>query len=76
MTLAAAPPEAPRLRSSSTRPPWPLVVLGAVIAAGALVPIGYVLWYAVGTNQTAVWLMDGTQLLTPGPLILGPYDGG
>jgi hypothetical protein len=35
-----------------------------------------VLWYAVGTNQAAVWLMDGTQLLAPGPVILGPYDGG
>ncbi|WP_437708475.1 VCBS repeat-containing protein [Sorangium sp. So ce448] len=35
-----------------------------------------VLWYAVGTNQAAVWLMDGTQLLAPGPVILGPHDGG
>ncbi|WP_437911043.1 hypothetical protein WME95_30120 [Sorangium sp. So ce327] len=35
-----------------------------------------VLWYAVGTNQAAVGLMDGTQLLAPGPVILGPHDGG
>ncbi|WP_437765997.1 VCBS repeat-containing protein [Sorangium sp. So ce281] len=35
-----------------------------------------VLWYTVGTNQAAVWLMDGPQLLAPGPVILGPYDGG
>ncbi|WP_437913743.1 VCBS repeat-containing protein [Sorangium sp. So ce302] len=35
-----------------------------------------VLWYAKGTNQAAVWLMDGTQLLAPGPVFPGPYDGG
>ncbi|WP_438008937.1 VCBS repeat-containing protein [Sorangium sp. So ce321] len=35
-----------------------------------------VLWYAAGTNQAAVWLMEGTHLLAPGPVILGPYDGG
>jgi hypothetical protein len=38
--------------------------------------LGDVLWYAVGTNQTAVWLMEGTQLIAPGPVVLGPYDGG
>ncbi|WP_437308834.1 FG-GAP repeat domain-containing protein [Sorangium sp. So ce388] len=35
-----------------------------------------VLWYAAGTNQAAVWLIEGTHLLAPGPVILGPYDGG
>ncbi|XYI02422.1 hypothetical protein ACMHYB_22770 [Sorangium sp. So ce1128] len=35
-----------------------------------------VLWYAAGTNQAAVWLMDGPQLLAPGPVILGPNDRG
>ena len=35
-----------------------------------------VLWYAKGTNQAAVWLMDGTYVLAPGPVFLGPYDGG
>ncbi|WP_437510982.1 FG-GAP repeat domain-containing protein [Sorangium sp. So ce1099] len=38
--------------------------------------LGDVLWYAIGTNQAAVWLMEGTHLLAPGPVILGPYDGG
>ncbi|WP_437678877.1 FG-GAP repeat domain-containing protein [Sorangium sp. So ce131] len=37
--------------------------------------MGDVLWYAAGTDQAAVWLMDGTQLLAPGPVILGPLDG-
>ncbi|HTN89418.1 MAG TPA: VCBS repeat-containing protein [Sorangium sp.] len=36
--------------------------------------LGDVLWYATGTNQAAVWLMEGTRLLAPGPVILGPYD--
>lgn len=34
-----------------------------------------VLWYATGTNQAAVWLMDGADLLAPGPVFLGPADG-
>ncbi|WP_437624850.1 FG-GAP repeat domain-containing protein [Sorangium sp. So ce1151] len=37
--------------------------------------MGDVLWYDVGTNQAEVWLMEGTQLIAPGPVILGPYDG-
>ncbi|WP_437612315.1 VCBS repeat-containing protein [Sorangium sp. So ce834] len=36
--------------------------------------LGDVLWYKAGTNQATVWLMEGTQLLAPGPVILGPYD--
>jgi lipid-binding SYLF domain-containing protein len=35
-----------------------------------------VLWYATGTNQAAVWLMDGAYLLAPGPVFLGPADSG
>jgi hypothetical protein len=35
-----------------------------------------VLWSATGTNQAAVWLMNGTQLLAPGPVFPGPHDGG
>ena len=58
MSLATAPGTAAQerpVRTSIPRPPWPLVVLGAVIAAGALVPIGYVVWYAVDLGPSATW---------------------
>jgi hypothetical protein len=29
-------------------------------------------WQRVGTSQMAVWLMNGTHVLSPGPVILGP----
>ncbi|AUX40361.1 hypothetical protein SOCE26_017610 [Sorangium cellulosum] len=34
------------------------------------------LWGADGANQMAVWLMEGSRLLAPGPVIPGPHDGG
>ncbi|XYI00245.1 FG-GAP repeat domain-containing protein [Sorangium sp. So ce1128] len=37
--------------------------------------MGDVLWYAAGTDQATVWPTEGTQLLAPGPVILGPHDG-
>ncbi|GAA1925255.1 iron ABC transporter permease [Nocardioides marmoribigeumensis] len=57
MSVTTAPEATPArpLRSGTTRPPWPLVVLGAVIACGALVPIGYVVWYAVDLGPSATW---------------------
>src|SRR4029450_9600189 len=35
-----------------------------------------VIWSNPGTNQMAVWLMRGTQLLLPGPEIPGPIGEG
>ncbi|WP_437713288.1 VCBS repeat-containing protein [Sorangium sp. So ce448] len=35
-----------------------------------------VLWENTEQSLIAVWLMNGTQLLAPGPVFLGPYDGG
>ncbi len=60
MTLATAPaPQTspPRRARTTTRPPWPLVVLGAVIALGALIPIGYVVWYAVELGPSETWAL-------------------
>ncbi|WP_437328117.1 FG-GAP repeat domain-containing protein [Sorangium sp. So ce381] len=34
-----------------------------------------VVWQRLGTSQMAVWLMNGTHLLSPGPVILGPPGG-
>ncbi|WP_437945738.1 VCBS repeat-containing protein [Sorangium sp. So ce296] len=34
------------------------------------------IWQADGTNLMAVWLMEGSRLLAPGPVIPGPPDGG
>ena len=56
MTLTAETTRAGvRPGPSTTRPPWLLVVLGVVIAAGALVPVGYVVWYAVDLGPAATW---------------------
>ncbi|WP_437667722.1 FG-GAP repeat domain-containing protein [Sorangium sp. So ce1182] len=33
-------------------------------------------WYNSGRNSIAVWLMDGTQVLWPGPELPGPSGGG
>jgi iron(III) transport system permease protein len=55
LTTAPATPRQRRSRAGTTRPPWPLVVLGAVIAMGALVPIGYIAWYAVDLGPAATW---------------------
>ncbi|XXX79385.1 VCBS repeat-containing protein [Sorangium sp. So ce134] len=35
-----------------------------------------VVWQRDGASQMSVWLMEGSQLLAPGPVIPGPYDGG
>jgi nitrous oxidase accessory protein NosD len=35
-----------------------------------------VIWQNTDTNRMAVWLMNGTQLLLPGPEIPGPADAG
>jgi FG-GAP-like repeat len=35
-----------------------------------------VLWSNAGTDQMAVWLMDGTRVLAPGPAIPGPAGDG
>ncbi|WP_437683970.1 FG-GAP repeat domain-containing protein [Sorangium sp. So ce131] len=35
-----------------------------------------VVWQRDGASEMAVWLMEGSQLLAPGPVIAGPRDGG
>ncbi|AUX40360.1 hypothetical protein SOCE26_017600 [Sorangium cellulosum] len=35
-----------------------------------------VVWQRDGTSDMAVWLMEGSRLLAPGPLLPGPHDGG
>ncbi|WP_437726238.1 FG-GAP repeat domain-containing protein [Sorangium sp. So ce861] len=35
-----------------------------------------VVWQRGEASEMAVWLMEGSQLLAPGPVIPGPYDGG
>ncbi|WP_437601238.1 VCBS repeat-containing protein [Sorangium sp. So ce590] len=35
-----------------------------------------VVWQRAGTSEMTVWLMEGSRLLAPGPVIPGPYDGG
>ncbi|HET6694497.1 MAG TPA: ABC transporter permease subunit, partial [Pedococcus sp.] len=40
---------------SRARPPITVTVLAAVVAAGALVPVGYVLWYAVQLGLDETW---------------------
>ncbi|WP_236644469.1 FG-GAP repeat domain-containing protein [Sorangium cellulosum] len=34
-----------------------------------------VIWQRAGTGEMAVWLMDGSRVLAPGPVIPGPYGG-
>ncbi|WP_433934452.1 FG-GAP repeat domain-containing protein [Sorangium cellulosum] len=34
------------------------------------------MWQADGTNLMAIWLMEGSRLLAPGPVIPGPGGGG
>lgn len=34
--------------------------------------MGDVIWQREGASEMAVWLMEGTHLLAPGPVILGP----
>lgn len=53
MTLLASAVGGPR--TSTTRPPWPLVALGALVAAVALVPIGYVVWATLSTGPAEFW---------------------
>ncbi|XYI04035.1 FG-GAP repeat domain-containing protein [Sorangium sp. So ce1128] len=33
-------------------------------------------WQRTGTSQMTVWLMNGGEPMAPGPMILGPHDGG
>ncbi|KYF55641.1 hypothetical protein BE08_24945 [Sorangium cellulosum] len=35
-----------------------------------------IVWQRDGASEMAVWLMDGSQMLAPGPVIPGPHDGG
>ncbi|KYF75819.1 hypothetical protein BE11_20945 [Sorangium cellulosum] len=35
-----------------------------------------VVWQRGETSEMAVWLMEGSELLAPGPVIPGPLDGG
>ncbi|WP_437578875.1 FG-GAP repeat domain-containing protein [Sorangium sp. So ce887] len=35
-----------------------------------------VVWQRAGTSEMTVWLMEGSRLLAPGPVIPGPYGGG
>ncbi|KYG06724.1 hypothetical protein BE21_33215 [Sorangium cellulosum] len=35
-----------------------------------------VVWQRGEASEMTVWLMEGSQLLAPGPVIPGPYDGG
>ncbi|WP_437968915.1 VCBS repeat-containing protein [Sorangium sp. So ce260] len=35
-----------------------------------------VIWQRDGTGEMAVWLMDGSRLLAPGPVVPGPHGGG
>jgi hypothetical protein len=38
--------------------------------------MGDALWYHAGTNEAAVWLLNGAKLLAPGPVFSGPSGGG
>ncbi|MFT3765289.1 MAG: hypothetical protein QM820_07210 [Minicystis sp.] len=32
------------------------------------------IWQKAGTSQFAVWLMNGAELLAPGPVLAGPDE--
>ncbi len=68
-----------------TRPPLFLTVLAAGVAAGALVPVGYVVWYALGLGPAETWellarrrvgeLLTNTTMLVVGAVALSTVLG-
>jgi hypothetical protein len=67
-----APPSLEAAKERLTGGGWKVIGAGDYNFDG----MADVLWNDPGKNTIAVWLMHGTQLLSPGPVIPGPFGDG